>query len=136
MLLRLLYMSTMRKLSTWCGTGLLVKLHRLGIPTSLLKMIHSWLGYRAAYIYYGQSKSEGFKINVGLPRGTSLSPYIFVVYHSDLVAGLGAHSGDLFADDLSVLIRAPIEKSFPSLVRYLEVEGSKVCDRIADYSRR
>ncbi len=117
-------------------SGLLVKLHRLGIPTSLLKMIHSWLSNRAAYIYYGQSKSESFKINVGLPQGSSLSPYIFVVYHSDLVACLGAHSGHLFADDLSVLIRAPIEKSFPPLIRYLEVEGSKVCDRIADYSRR
>ena len=117
-------------------SGLLVKLHRLGIPTSLLKMIHSWLSNRVAYIYYGQSKSVGFKINVGLPQGSSLSPYIFVVYHSDLVACLGAHSGHLFADDLSVLIRAPIEKSFPPLVRYLEVEGTKVCDRIADYSCR
>jgi hypothetical protein len=91
---------------------------------------------RTAYIHYGQTKSDVFKVQVGLPQGSSLSPYIFVVYHSDLVACLGAHSGHLFADDLSVLIRAPIVKSFPSLVKYLEVEGSKVCDRIADYSRR
>jgi endonuclease/exonuclease/phosphatase (EEP) superfamily protein YafD len=117
-------------------SGLLVKLSRLGMPTSLLKIIHSWLGNRTAYIYYGQTKSEVFKVQVGLPQGSSLSPYIFVVYHSDLVDCLGAHSGHLFADDLCVLIRAPIQKSFKSLVKYLEIEGSKVCDRIADYSNR
>ena len=116
--------------------GLLVKLHRLGMPTNMLRMIHSWLENRSAYIYYGQMKSEDFKIQVGLPQGSSLSPYIFVVYHSDLVTCLGAHSSHIFADDLSVLIRAPIQKSFASLVKYLEVEGSKVCDRIAAYAIR
>ena len=117
-------------------SGLLVKLYRLGIPTSLLRMIYSWLNNRSAYIYYGQTKSDVFQVKVGLPQGSSLSPFIFVVYHSDLVACLGAHSSHIFADDLSVLIRAPIQKSFSSLVKYLEVEGSKVCDRIAEYSIR
>ncbi len=116
--------------------GLLVKLHRLGLSTSLLKMIHSWLVGRTAYINYGQSKSDVFKVQVGLPQGSSLSPYVFIIYHCDLVSCLGAHSGHIFADDLSVLIRAPIQKSFPSLLHYLELEGSKVCDRIAEYSQR
>jgi hypothetical protein len=116
--------------------GLLVKLHRLGIPTRLLKMIHCWLGNRTAYICFGQTKSNVFNVHVGLPQGSSLSPYLFVVYHSDLVSCLGAHSGHLFADDLSVLIRAPLQKPFPSLVKFLEIEGSKVCDRIAEYSCR
>jgi hypothetical protein len=49
---------------------------------------------------------------------------------------VGAHSGHLFADHLSVLIRAPLQKSFPSLVQYLEIERTKVCDRIAKYSVR
>ena len=104
--------------------GLLVKLYRLVIPTSLLKTINSWLENRTAYICFGQEKSKVFKAQVGLPKGSSLSPFLFVVYHSDLVSILGAHSGHLFADDLSVLVRAPLQKSFPALVKYLELEGN------------
>jgi hypothetical protein len=33
-----------------------------------------------------------------------------------------------------VLIRAPLQKAFGPLVRYLEIEGTKVCERIAKYS--
>jgi hypothetical protein len=58
---------------------------------------------------------------------------MFGVYYSDSVVCVGCH---LFADDLYVLIRTPLQKSFPPLVEYVEVEGSKVCDRIADYSNR
>jgi hypothetical protein len=114
--------------------GLLVKLYRLGIPLCLLRMIESWLDDRAAYVCFGQKKSQIFKVKIGLPQGSSLSPFLFVVFHSDLVSCFGAHSGHLFADDLSVLIRAPIQKSFSALVKYLESEGTKVCDRIAKYS--
>ena len=35
-----------------------------------------------------------------------------------------------------MLIRAPIQKSFTRLINFLEVEGSRVCDRIVDYSKR
>ncbi|CAF0993425.1 unnamed protein product, partial [Adineta ricciae] len=63
--------------------GLIVKLRDLGIPINLLTMIVSWLNCREAYINLGENKSEKFNIDVGLPQG--------------------AHSGHLFADDLSVL---------------------------------
>ena len=116
--------------------GLLVKLHRLGIPTALLRMIQSWLADRKAYLSFGQKRSKIFNVHVGLPQGSSLSPYTFVVYHCDLVACLGAHSAHIFADDLSVLIRASIQKSFTALTRYLEIEGSRICDNIAAYSKR
>jgi hypothetical protein len=116
--------------------SLLVKLHRLDIPTSLIKMIHCWLGNRTAYIYFAQTKSDIFNVHVRLPQGSSLSPYLFVVYHSDLVSCLGDQSGHPFADDLSVLIRAPLQKHSLSLVKFLEIEGSRVCDRIAEYSCR
>ncbi|CAF1522728.1 unnamed protein product, partial [Adineta ricciae] len=63
--------------------GLIVKLRDLGIPINLLTMIVSWLNCREAYINLGENKSEKFNIDIGLPQG--------------------AHSGHLFADDLSVL---------------------------------
>ncbi len=53
-----------------------------------------------------------------------------------MIRCLGAYAGYLFADNLSVLVRAPIMKSFPFIVDYLEKEGTKVCDKIAEYAKR
>lgn len=103
-------------------------LYRLGIPTSLLEMINNWLDNRTAYICFGQEKSKVFNVQVELLQGSSLSPYLFVAYHSDLVSCLGAQSSHLFTDNLSVLIRASLQKSFPTLVKYIEQEGSRVCN--------
>ena len=116
--------------------GLLVKLHDLGMPEELLKITSSWLSHRKVYISFGENSSDEFEINIGLPQGSSLSPYLFIVFHCDLIKCLGAHSGHLFADDLSVLVRAPIMKSLSAIVEYLEKEGTKVCGRILEYSKR
>jgi hypothetical protein len=88
--------------------GLVVKLYRIGIPLGLLKLIISWLNDRRAYVNFGESKSRTFYTHVGLPQGSSLSPYLFIVYHCDLVTCLGAHPSHIFADDLNVLITPPI----------------------------
>ncbi|CAF0970197.1 unnamed protein product [Didymodactylos carnosus] len=84
--------------------GFLVKLYRLGMPFGLLKIIASWL----------------------LPQGSFLSPYLFIVYHTDLVSCLGAHSSHSFADDLNVLIRSPIYKDIKVMISYLEEEGTRL----------
>ena len=114
--------------------GLLVKLHRLDIPLNLIRMIMSWLENREAYLIFGNKESMTFGVNIGLPQGSSLSPFLFVVYHWDLVKCLGAHAGHLFADDLCGIIRAPLTRLHASLIRYLEEEGTKFCGRIAQYS--
>lgn len=61
--------------------------------------------------------------------------YLFIVYHSDLVTCLGAHSSHIFADDLSVLISPPISKRIKPMIKFLEEEGTKICNKIANYSR-
>ncbi|CAF2260183.1 unnamed protein product [Rotaria magnacalcarata] len=91
--------------------GLLVKLYDLGIPITLMKMTDSWLGNRQAYIAFGDKVSEKYKIDIGLPQGSSLNSFLFIVYHCDLLQCLGAHSVRMFADNLDVLIKAPITKS-------------------------
>ena len=75
--------------------ALLFKLWRLDMPLELLKIIESWLKGRKAYVTFGEKTSKVFDINIGLPQGSSLSPYLFIVYYSDLINCLGAHSGHL-----------------------------------------
>ena len=116
--------------------GLLVKLQELGMPITILKLIASWLQNREAYIAFGKKKSDRYHIKIGLPQGSSLSPFLFIVYHCDLIRCLGAHLGHLFADDLCVLIRAPITKALPPAIKFLEEEDTKISNAIAEYARK
>jgi hypothetical protein len=76
--------------------GLLVKLYKLDIPLNLLKMIESWLDKRTAFISFAQKKSEVINVRIGLPQGSALRPFIFVVFHSDLVKIEGERKRKLF----------------------------------------
>jgi hypothetical protein len=115
--------------------ALLTKLWNLWLPLSMLKMILSWLKDRRAYVIYGEKSSDTFDINIGLPQGSSLSPYLFIVFHCDLVQCIGAHSGHIFADDLCVIIKPPISVKLASMLEYLESEGTRICNQIYDYSQ-
>ncbi|CAF4917061.1 unnamed protein product [Rotaria socialis] len=116
--------------------GLIVKLNRLSIPLGLLKLIVSWLNDRRAYVIFGENKSDIFYTYVGLPQGSSLSPYLLIVYHCDLVACVGAHSSHIFADDLNILISPPICREIKPMIKFLEEEGTKICNQIANYSKK
>lgn len=116
--------------------ALICKLERMGMPLNLLKMIVNWLKDRKAYVEYGEITSQIFNINIGLPQGSSLSPYLFIVFHSDLTNYLGAHSCHLFADDLCVLIKPPIMKNLGPMIDYLEKEGTRVCKQVSTYSKK
>ncbi len=106
------------------------------MPLGMLKLIASWLKDRRAYVVFGVKSSKVFYVYIGLPQGSSLSPYLFIVFHCDLVTCLGAHSGHLFADDLNVLIRPPVMKHFSSMIEYLEREGTRICEQIYSYSKK
>ena len=116
--------------------GLIVKLRDLGMPITLLKIIVSWLGTRQAYITFGETRSDNFEINMGLPQGSSLSPYLFIVFHCDLIKCIGAHSGHLFADDLNLLMRTSIMKSLSRMMEYMEQEGTRICHSLVEYSKK
>ncbi|CAF3510010.1 unnamed protein product [Rotaria socialis] len=116
--------------------GLIVKSNRLSIPLGLLKLIVSWLNDRRAYVIFGENKSDIFYTYVGLPQCSSLSPYLFIVYHCDLVACVGAHSSHIFADDLNIRISPPICRDIKPMIKFLEEEGTKICDQIANYSKK
>ncbi len=72
------------------------------------------------------------KLKARVPR----SPYLFIVYHCDLVTCIGAHSSHIFADDLNILITPPICRGIKPMIKFLEEEGTRVCNEIANYSKK
>ena len=116
--------------------GLLVKLNRFGIPSGLLKLLTSRLKDRCAYVEFGENKSKILYTHAGLPQGSSLSPYLFIVYYCDIVSCVDAHSSHIFADDLNVRISPPICGGIKPMIKFLEDEGTKVCNKIAQYSKK
>ena len=106
------------------------------MPHGLIKFVVSWLIDRQAYVVFAEQCSNKFRIFSGLMQSSSLSPYLFIAFHSDLTTVLGAHSAHLLADDLNVLIRPPILKNFAPKIEYLEREGTKICNQIYEYARK
>ena len=89
------------------------------MPDALLKITTSWLSDRQAHISFGERRSDNFDVRIGLPQASSLSLYLFIVYHCDLIQSRGVHPSHLFADDLCVLIRALYMKSLPRILDYM-----------------
>ncbi|CAF4276875.1 unnamed protein product [Rotaria socialis] len=115
--------------------GLAVKLIIMSIPLGLLRLIILWLNDRRVHVIFGENKSKILKTRIGLPQGSSLSPYLFIVYHSDLVTCLSAFSSHIFADDLNVLISPPTCRGVKPMIKFLEEERTKICNKIAYCSK-
>jgi len=114
--------------------GLIVKLYRMQVPMQLLKILLEWLKGRKAYISFGSNKSELFSLPVGLPQGSSLSPYIFIMYHADITNSIRAFSTHIFADDLCTLITPPIHTEVKEMVKFINSVGSEICQNLYNYS--
>lgn len=116
--------------------GLIVKLYRMEFPLELLRILVSWLDKRQAYVVFGNKASATFNIHIGLPQGSSLSPFIFIMFHADLVKYTGAFSTHLFANDLSTLIVPPVTKNVKVMLDFLNKKGTQISQEIFDYAVR
>ena len=108
----------------------------MSIPLGLLKLIISWLNNRRVYVIFVEKISKTFHTYVGLPQDSSLSPYLFIIYHNDLVLCIHAHSGHIFTDDFKVLIYLPICQRIKLMIEFSEEERTKICNRIGNYFKR
>ena len=81
--------------------GLLHKLQKYGITGNLLKWMNSYLSGRQQRV-----KNEGFystwsTTNAGVPQGSVLGPYLFLLYINDITENIRTNIR-LFADDTSL----------------------------------
>lgn len=83
---------------------LLMKLSHYGMTEDSLKLIKSYLGNRLQYVSVKNSISKMKEVETGVPQGSVLGPFFFIVYINDLPKNLNTHS-IIYADDTTLLAR-------------------------------
>lgn len=85
---------------------LLIKLEHYGFKDVNLAMIRSYLEDRIQKVEVNGFRSSGSKVRIGVPQGSILGPFLFLVYVNDLPF-MVQKSTDivLFADDTSLIFK-------------------------------
>ena len=98
--------------------GLLVKLHRKGIPHRLWHLINNSYSDASSSVLYSGSHSHSFPLLQGVRQGAILSPLLYSVFVDELLdilseSGHGVMIGDnycgapMYADDLALIADSP-----------------------------
>lgn len=91
---------------------LISKLEHYGVRDKANKLLISYLTGRNQNVDINGVRSSGSNISIGVPQGSILGPFLFLVYVNDLpmsVQGTGMCDMVLFADDTSLLFK--VEKN-------------------------
>ena len=83
-------------------TGLIYKLHKIGVRGKLLKLFKSYLTGRFQRVVLNGFLSECLEIMSGVPQGSILGPLLFLIFLNDIVNDINCEI-NLFADDTSLL---------------------------------
>ena len=81
---------------------LLQKLYDIGIHSSLLNWIRTYLHSRYQYVRILGCESQSFIVKSGVPQGSHLGPLLFILFMNDVVDGFPFSKCLLFADDLKI----------------------------------
>ncbi|KAG8305220.1 hypothetical protein J6590_108272 [Homalodisca vitripennis] len=87
---------------------LLKKLHYYGISGVELNLFQSFLSSRTQRVCIGSKLSETVDINCGVPQGSVLGPFLFLVHINDLPVNVNCNSV-VFADDSTFFCRNKLE---------------------------
>lgn len=109
--------------------GLLHKMMTMNTPTTLIKITQSFLSNRSFRIRVDDQLSTHRPILAGVPQGSCLSPFLYLIFTNDLPIS-DQSSVSLFADDTLLYCadknfrRATIKlQKYLDEVRHLEAKG-------------
>ena len=83
-------------------TGLIYKLHKIGVRGKLLKLFKSYSTGRFQRVVLNGFLSDCLEIMSGVPQGSILGPLLFLIFLNDIVNDINCEI-NLFADDTSLL---------------------------------
>lgn len=86
---------------------LLEKLETYGVRGHSQNLIKSYLDHRHQYVQIENCRSDLKQINRGVPQGSILGPFLFIVYINDLVHIYRDAKYILYADDASIFFSSP-----------------------------
>lgn len=90
--------------SVW-HNGVIYKLHKIGTPIYLIKLIASFLKDRSFTVSVGGQQSSPRTIPAGLAQGSIISPLLYAVYTSDIEIPSNCEAG-YYADDTAITTSA------------------------------
>ena len=81
---------------------LLHKLKHYGFSEKSIQLITSYLGDRFQYVNFKDASSEYLKIECGVPQGSILGPFFFIVYINDITTATKLFTPLIYADDTTL----------------------------------
>lgn len=81
---------------------LLYKLNQMGVHSSLLAWISSYLSGRSQFVKLAGWSSRTFSVTSGVPQGSHLGPLLFILFMDDVTEVFQSSTCLLYADDLKI----------------------------------
>ena len=78
---------------------LIQKLEHYGISGEAINWFKDYLSNRKYFVTYDGARSRARNVNIGVPQGSILGPFLFLIYINDLINSVQRGTQLLFADD-------------------------------------
>ena len=82
--------------------SLLRKLEELGVHSSMLCWLRTYLEGRTQHVRLMGCKSQPYSVTSGVPQGSHLGPLLFLIFFNDVVSVIKHSKCALYADDLKL----------------------------------